>query len=93
MNKQAFIFTPEQITQINKELKTVGDWKDQLSYTIFRNNQERFKKLCGFSVSSNEVITEEELAYFEETSKEPEEESNPQRFSMLNQMFMKTLQA
>lgn len=90
MNTQAFIFTPAQITEINKELKYVGDWKDQLSYTIFRNNQERFKRLCGFSVSSNEVISQAELDYFEEMSKE--EEPTAERCSMLNQLFIRTLQ-
>lgn len=93
MNKQAIIFSPAQIIELNKELKTVGDWKEQLSYTIFRNNQERFKRLCGFSVASHEVITEAELEYFEEMNNEPDEEISNERFSMLNQLFIRTLQS
>lgn len=90
MSTQGFIFTPAQITEINKELKSVGDWKDQLNYTIFRNNQERFKRLCGFAVSSIEVISQAELDYFEEMNKE--EKSTAERCSMLNQLFIRTLQ-
>lgn len=92
MKTQEFIFTPEQATQLNTELKSVGDWKEQLDYTIFRNNQERYKKLTGLALSGHEVITEAELEYFKEMNKEPEEEVSTERFSFLNQLFIRTLQ-
>lgn len=93
MNIQTFIFTSEQATQLNTELKTVGDWKEQLDYTIFRNNQERYKKLTGLALSGHEVITEAELEYFEEMNNEPDEQISNERFSMLNQLFIRTLQS
>ncbi|VTU34531.1 hypothetical protein [Variovorax sp. RA8] len=92
MNIQTFIFTASQAIEINKDLESLDDRNDQMNYSIFRNNQERYKKLTGLTLSSHEAITEAELEYFEEMNKEPEEEISTGRFAMLNQLFIRTLQ-
>lgn len=92
MKIQTFIFTPSQAIEINKDLESLDDRNDQMNYSIFRNNQERYKKLTGLTLSSHEAITEAELEYFEEMNKEPEDDIKSDRCLTLTQLFIRTLQ-